>query len=124
MESGSESGTAWSSSCSIEWSDREGEGVTRERVGRVEGELGESEVVTDITGHISWWLRLVSDIGNEERVSDVKLHSSPIQSEGSSPTHHHMRHTFATALISDTAPGGPEEKQPHYSENYQHWYLA
>ena len=92
MESGSESGTGWSSSCSIEWSDSEGEGVTRERVGRGEGELGESEVVTDITGHISRWLRLVSDIGNEERVSDVKLHSSHIQSEGSSPTHHRMRH--------------------------------
>ena len=92
-----------SSACSIVWSDSEGKGVFRrvkcgvylcvfrgvalEGVGRGEGEGCLSEVVTDVTGH-RYRVGLVSDIRDDERVVEIILHSSHIQSEWSLPRHH------------------------------------
>ena len=91
--------SGWSTACSILWSDCECEGVPRERVGRAEGEVSEGEVVTDGTCHESRGLSLVSDIVDEERVSDVILHSSHIQREWCFPGHLHMRIIFTNTQI-------------------------
>ena len=55
--------------------------------GEDEGCLG--EVVADVAGHRDR-LGLVSDIRDEERVVEVVLHSSHIQSEWSLPRHHYI----------------------------------
>ena len=96
-----------SSACSIVWSDSEGKGVVQivrcgaylcevrgvalKRVGRGEGE-GEGclgEAVADVAGHRDR-LGLVSDIRDEERVEEVVLCPSHIQSEWSLPCHHYI----------------------------------
>ena len=76
--------TTLSLTSSIEWCDREGVHMPRPEVVRSEGVDCLSDIGTVSTGDGSWVV-LICHILNEDRVPDIKINTSHIQSPGSLP---------------------------------------
>ena len=76
-----------SRACSILWGDCEGVVVARAGGVRAEGVVCLCEVVAVSTGY-DCWVVLICHIGDEDSVPDVRVHSTHIQRERSTPREH------------------------------------
>ena len=76
--------TAFSLTSSIDWDDREVVQITRAEVVRSEGVVCLSDSDTVSTGD-RCWVVLICHIVDEDRVPDIRINTSHIQREWSSP---------------------------------------
>ena len=78
------SGTALSQASSIDWDDREVVHMTRTEVVRSEGVVCLSDIDT-VSTEDGCWVVLICHIVDEDRVPDIRINTSHIQREWSSP---------------------------------------
>ena len=76
--------TALSLASSIDWDDREQVDMTRTEVVRSEGVVCLSDIDT-VSTEDSCWVVLICHIEDEDRVPDIRINTSHIQREWSSP---------------------------------------
>ena len=80
----SDIGTALSLASSIDWDDREVVHMTRTEVVRSEGVVCLSDIDT-VSTEDGCWVVLICHIVDEDRVPDIRINTSHIQREWSSP---------------------------------------